>query len=857
MVVAPTLCLHDRVRRRFRAWPLAMLAAVPAFANPLPYEPDPHTLHLWHLDEPRAPFADAGVNPSPLAGLLNGALPGQPSIPAFGRSISFHQSIAGTPGESSLAGAILLLRPELAQGDADNAPSGFRFQGADGAFTFEAVVRFSVLPGEALPIASSILSMEGEGRDRIFNFRVEREGFLAFTPLADSGASGGALATIPSGGPHAINTRDWFHVAVRYDGRAGVPGNLDLFWTNLSRAGARAHRIGGGMLDQDLAPTVGDFAIGNEARSFEPGNAEAEPFPGWIDEVRISSVARHPSDFLFVPIGERLAPETAAGAPDDGPEDPAFGLTLAGIAVDGGNRPLPPPGSVLSLPPGLHRIDFDIGLSGSGPSHPVRLRSQLEGFDERWIESSQGMSLVFQFLDGQSRPISQAQFDVIGSSAGWGSQVADSSFNERSEPVFVPANAAFLRVNLSSGSPDTTGSLAIDDLEFRLPGSGAGTLWKNGSFDEGMDRMSPTRAPAGWERGGSEPAIARIALRGNSACLVLVDGDQGASGEWTATQPIEPPQVGGRIVAAVWREAHNVIGGDQRRATYLNVPSGRYTFRAIGLTGAEQPAAASLSMPLEVRPHLWQRSWFWPLLTAGAMAGVATLVVRHLRRRNRRRLRELSFQHALERDRTRIARDLHDDLGTRVTVLNLTASLARQSMDHDPDRARRQLDKMTGAARELVVAMDDLVWTVDPTHDNLDDLASQLTRHAEEIFRDSPVRCRLDIPSELPPRPINSDLRHNVSMAVREALHNILKHAGPCEATLRVRFEQSLLTVEVVDTGRGFDADSEHRDGHGLHNFQDRLGDLGGTCQITSSPGGGTRVSLRCPVPEDAGTTKL
>src|SRR5690606_10353385 len=140
------------------------------------------------------------------------------------------------------------------------------------------------------------------------------------------------------------------------------------------------------------------------------------------------------------------------------------------------------------------------------------------------------------------------------------------------------------------------------------------------------------------------------------------------------------------------------------------------------------------------------------------------------------------FQHALERDRSRIARDMHDDLGTRVTVLNMTAALARRDMEADPAKARRHLEKMSGAARELVSAMDDLVWAVDPAHDTLDHLASHLTRLAEEIFRDSPVRCRLDIPAELPARALSSDFRHHVSLAVKESLHNILQHAGPCEA---------------------------------------------------------------------------
>src|SRR5690606_31954412 len=117
--------------------------------------------------------------------------------------------------------------------------------------------------------------------------------------------------------------------------------------------------------------------------------------------------------------------------------------------------------------------------------------------------------------------------------------------------------------------------------------------------------------------------------------------------------------------------------------------------------------------------------------------------------------------------------------------------------------------KMSDAARELVTAMDDLVWAVDPAHDTLDHLASHLTRLAEELFRDAPCRCRLDIPAILPAPPLGSEARHHIALAVKEALHNALRHAGPCDVHLRLSFEGDTLEISVRDDGAGFDVSSQ------------------------------------------------
>ena len=856
MPVLPPPCHPHPMLGRTRILPLlcaAACAAIPGLASaaaeaPVPYAKDDFTLHLWHLDETRAPFADAGPSPVPLRGLLNGAFAGQASLPGLGTSISLRASAGGTPGESNLAGAILAEAPRLVAGSQDNVAKDFRYFGADGAFTYEMLVKPEILPMQARTIALGLLSMDGDADGRIFNFRIERQGFLTFITLPHCGATGGGLATIPLTGPHALEADHWYHVAVSYDGNAGATNNLRLYWTRIDSGVSEANLIGRGTLSNDLNGNTGDLAIGNEARGFN-GNAEGEPFPGLIDEVRISGVARHPTDFLFVPAAKRVPPGGTAAPPSGNAAPRKLDLKLASVLVDASSVAVPAkPGAALKLGSGLHRLDFDFGFSPEQTEADVKLRCRLEGIDERWQETERGMSLTCQALDADNQVISQSVFSAVGRSDGWETAFDDSRMTRRTEPVYLPAESVALRISVSSGSPDTTGLMMLDNIALTVPGSTGPSLWETEGFGRGDTTPSPADQPAGWQRGGTDPAISYLTIRADGPALGLVDGDQAKHGEWVTVRKLPEQRPGARTLVLSWDEAYNVIGGSVNRATYINVPPGQYIFRAIGLAGPDQPAGEMIALPVHIAPPYWQRVWFWPAVTAASVGLAAAGSLRHLRRKSKQRLERLRFQHALERDRSRIARDMHDDLGTRVTVLNMTAALAQRDMARDPGKAQRHLEKMTGAARELVSAMDDLVWAVDPAHDTLDHLGSHLTRLAEEIFRDSPVRCRLDIPAELPARPLGSDFRHHVSLVVKESLHNILQHAGPCEAFLSLSLEDEMLAITIRDTGRGFDP-AAHPQGHGLGNTAGRIREIGGSYTLDSSPGHGTCIFFTCRLP--------
>lgn len=836
---------------------LCAAVAMPAQAAPafLPYVTDEQTLHLWHLDEAGAPFKDDGVSPTPLLGLINGAQAGQAPFPGFGAAVAFnHQAEGEGAGIRRPYGPILLAKPSLDYGPRDNVDAPFPITGADGAFTIEALIKLDFLPEDAHGLALDIVSMDDDDqKNRVFIFRIEKPGFLSFLPISGDAVRGGGLATIPSTGTHAIQTGEWYHVAVAYDGRETAVNNLKLYWTRLSAGNETANLIGQGTLTADLSRNLGDFAIGNSGK-FSSIYGPWEFFPGSIDEVRISGIARKPYDFCFVSEDAKYrAEEITKKTP---PKKPELKMMLQQVLVGEHPVPIPDGGAPLVLGAGMHRLDFDFGFLSGVTADPLAVRCRLEGLDDEWYPSARGMTMEWEMLDASGALLARRVFPVTGSSQGWEIDAINSPMVRRTEPLFVPEMTRKLRVSISSGTPDTTGTWVIDSFSLARSSDPTTNLWANGDFSFGERINQIGGIPTGWERRGTEPAIARVMQLTSNNALGLLDAEQDHSAMWTSVSDLEVrPAKGGETFLLGWSEAYNVIPGASLRATYMNVPSGQYTFRAIAIGTEADPGTTQFSFPIVIQQPFYKHGWFLPLAVSAGVLMVGLLFFAVYRRRARHRLAAVRLQHALERDRARIARDMHDDLGTRVTVLNLAASFVRRAIEGDPDRARQQVLRLESAARDLVNAMDGLVWAVNPSNDTLDHLAIHLSAVAQEIFRDSQVKLRIDIPQDFPALPIMSDFRHHFALGVKEALHNVLKHAGPCEVTFSLRMVEDMLLAEVVDTGRGFDTMAP-QEGNGLHNLAARFEELGGSCVIASVPGKGTRAVFRCQLPKLAALPK-
>jgi signal transduction histidine kinase len=293
-----------------------------------------------------------------------------------------------------------------------------------------------------------------------------------------------------------------------------------------------------------------------------------------------------------------------------------------------------------------------------------------------------------------------------------------------------------------------------------------------------------------------------------------------------------------------WRES-----GPQRTTIYDAVPPGSYQFEVTAVDGDGTPGRI-VRLPVVVQPQWWER-WSFRIGMALLAGGAATSIGWWLaRRRARHHFQLLQLQHVQEAERSRIARDLHDDLGASLTEISLLAGLSAEEAPAGPHR--QSLEAIASRAQYVVGTLDEIVWAVDPKQDTSSSLAEYLTSWGQEFLGRAGINLRLDIPRGLADFPIEAERRHALFLAVREAFHNIMKHSGAGFAWLRMAADAHTLRVIVEDSGRGFDPAALHH-GHGLANYQERMKTCGGTVSLTTAPGEGTRLEFRIPLPPGKG----
>lgn len=295
-----------------------------------------------------------------------------------------------------------------------------------------------------------------------------------------------------------------------------------------------------------------------------------------------------------------------------------------------------------------------------------------------------------------------------------------------------------------------------------------------------------------------------------------------------------------------------VEAGARRVAFYNNLSPQSYRFRVAACNNdgiwSEEDARVSLIF----QPFFWQTWWFLSLMIILAIASIAGGARYVTYQRMRRRLELLARQNAVEKERTRIARDMHDELGAKLTRISFLGNTAKLSPNLQPETSQ-QITKMSEAARELILSLDQIVWAVDPENDSLENLANYICRYAGEFTANGPVQCKLNIPWKLPSCSLSTDVRHNVFLAVKEALNNAVKHSGATEIAITIAAGSGTFEVAIADNGRGLpleqtpSQDKFRRKGRGLENMRERLKSINGEFFLTSHPGNGTEIRLRVP----------
>lgn len=290
-----------------------------------------------------------------------------------------------------------------------------------------------------------------------------------------------------------------------------------------------------------------------------------------------------------------------------------------------------------------------------------------------------------------------------------------------------------------------------------------------------------------------------------------------------------------------WREA-----GTMRSATYLRLQAGDYRFLVVASDASGEWGKRAAELKLVVVPFFYQTWWFRLCALAVFTLSVAAVVRYVSFRRLHRKLRLLEAQEALHKERARIAKDIHDDVGANLTQIALLGDLAQQDREQ-PELASERVGRISVTARQAIKSLDEIVWAVNPRNDTLGHLIDYAGQYALDYLRVAGVRCRLDLPEQPPAREVSTDVRHNLFLIVKEALNNVVKHARATTVWLRVNADDERLRMEIEDDGRGFDRPPADSEADGLRNLRQRAAEIGGRCDIESRVGAGTRVIVELP----------
>jgi signal transduction histidine kinase len=280
-----------------------------------------------------------------------------------------------------------------------------------------------------------------------------------------------------------------------------------------------------------------------------------------------------------------------------------------------------------------------------------------------------------------------------------------------------------------------------------------------------------------------------------------------------------------------WIEA-----GTRRTAQYTNIPPGRYTFQVRACNNDGIWNEAGTNFAFQLKPHFYQTWWFY------TMAGIAVaLLIWRIHAFQIRRVLEL------ERIRTRIASDLHDDIGAGLSQIAVISDAVREQLKNSGTETASRLNKVSETARDLMESMSDIVWAVNPSRDRVEDLVTRLRKFSSDILSAANIDFELVAPPLDTGKKLTPDFKRHIHLIVKECVNNIVKHSDANTARIEMKIDNGLFYCTIHDNGRGISS-GESFDGNGLKTMKERARLLAGDLQLVSEPGKGTLIKVKAPL---------
>ena len=483
------------------------------------------------------------------------------------------------------------------------------------------------------------------------------------------------------------------------------------------------------------------------------------------------------------------------------------------------------------------RFDFFGAAEGMPPGRIQHVYSDAAG--RLWLASSRS-GLVRVDDPGAERPVFRAYTTAEGLSSD-NVEVVTEDLQGR---IYVGTGRGLDRLDPATGHVQhftTAEGLAPGAIKAAFRASD-GTLWVGTS--KGLSRLAP-----GTDDESAQPPpilITALSVAGERQVVSALGETEISLPDLAADRnQLQIDFVGLSFAPGeVLRYQYKLEGSDaewsapneQRTVNFASLAPGQYRFmvRAVNSDGLASLAPATITFRV-LRPF-WQRPWF-VALAALALAALAFAAYRY----RVRRLLEL------ERVRTRIATDLHDDIGANLTKIAILSEVAKQQRGNGEEDADGPLSAIARISRESASSMSDIVWAINPRRDRLLDLVRRMRQHAEELFALRDIELSFDVADAEQNLGVGIDVRRDLLLIFKEAVNNAARHSGCTRVEIRLSVEESWLHLLVRDDGAGFDPSAES-DGEGLANMRQRAEKLGGSFKVESRPGQGVAVSVRIPL---------
>jgi len=253
------------------------------------------------------------------------------------------------------------------------------------------------------------------------------------------------------------------------------------------------------------------------------------------------------------------------------------------------------------------------------------------------------------------------------------------------------------------------------------------------------------------------------------------------------------------------------------------------------------------SIAVIITPPFWKTWWFRIMFLVTIVVSAGGTVHSIAVRKMRRRMRSLEQEHALERERLRISRDMHDEVGAKLTKISIMSELAMKGRPK-ADGGTTELLNISQTAREVIDNISAILWAINPRNDKLDNLTGYIREFASEYFEITPITCRFNFPEQMFSHPLSAEVRRNIFLTMKEAINNVVKHSGATSVELNCIVSDHVVEFSIQDDGKGFAIEDVSLRGNGLLNMRKRIEDINGNFQIESQPGSGTRIRLTVPL---------